>query len=170
MKTLLILLTLCFNFQLLAQPIKINESEASVKFVFMDDDVDGSISDFKFTGAVNLDDLSNANFSGSVAVETIDTNNWLRNGALKRKYFKFKDHPRLYFESTKIDGSGKEFLVRGTLTIKGVTKPVTLTFSQRPSSFYAGTVINVADFGINIYKEEERNMVQIRINLPYTID
>lgn len=170
MKAYIILVALLINVQLIAQSIQINEAEASIKFVFMDDDVDGTLSDFEFTGNVNLDDLSKAEFSGSVAVETIDTNNWLRNGALKRKYFKYKEYPRLYFKSTEIQGSGKEFLVRGTLTIKGVTKPVTLTFSKRPSGFYAGTIINAADFDINIYKANDRNMVQIMINLPYTID
>ena len=170
MKTVFIILAVLLNLELLAQSIQINEAEASIKFVFMDDDVDGSFSDFQFTGAVNLDDLTNSNFSGSVAVQTIDTNNWLRNGALKRKYFDFKEFPRLYFESTEIPSGGKEFLVRGTLTIKGISKPVTLTFSKRPSSFYAGIVINAADFGINIHKENDRNMVQIMINLPYTVD
>lgn len=169
MKAHFILIAVLINFQLLAQPITINGSEASIKFVFMDDDVDGTFSDFEFTGSVNLDDLSNANFSGSVAVATIDTNNWIRNGALKRKYFDYKAYPRLTFKSTEVrsDG-GKEFLVRGTLTIKGISKPVTLTCSRRPASFYAGTVINASDFNINIHKETNRNMVQIMINLPYT--
>ena len=156
------------NFSLFAQSIQINESKASIKFVFMDDDVDGTFSDFKFTGAVNLDDLSNASFSGSVAVETIDTNNWIRNGVLKRKYFDYKDFPRISFTTTEVNGNGKEFLVRGTLTIRGVSKPVTFTFTQRTSSFYAGTTINAADFGIEIYDDKERNMVQIMLNLPYT--
>jgi len=169
MNKIFIFLTVLFvNCSLLAQSIQINESEASVKFVFMDDDIVGSFSDFKFTVAVHLDDLTNANFSGSVAVETIDTNNWLRNGVLKRKYFKYKDFPRLSFKSTEVNGNGKEFLVRGTLTIKGVSKPVTLTFTKRSSSFYAGTTINAADFGIHMYDEKSRNMVQIMLNLPYT--
>jgi len=169
MKAQFILIALLINFQLLAQTIKVTDAEASVKFVFMDDDVTGVFSDFQFIGSVNLDDLANADFSGSVAVETIDTNNWLRNGVLKRKYFKFKEFPRLYFKSTEIRGNGREFLVRGLLTIKGVSKPVTLTFTKRPSSFYAGTMINAADFNINIHKENDRNMVQIMINLPYTM-
>ena len=169
MNKLIILLTVFVNCSLLAQSIQINESEASIKFVFVDDDVDGTFSDFKFTGAVNLDDLSNANFSGSVPVETIDTDNWIRNGVLKRKYFDFKEYPRLSFKSTEVNGSGKEFLVRGTLTIKGVSKPVTFTFTKRPSSFYASTMINAADFGVEIYDKKDRNMVQIMLNLPYTI-
>jgi hypothetical protein len=39
MKAQFILLALLINFQLQAQSIQINEAEASVKFVFVDDDV-----------------------------------------------------------------------------------------------------------------------------------
>ena len=168
MKTYLILTILLFNLQLVAQSIKINEAEATIKFVFVDDDVDGTLSDFNFTGQVDLDNLANADFSGSVATETIDTDNWFRNRHLRNKYFQHEEFPRLFFKCNKVQGNGKEFLVRGTLTIKGISKPVTFTFTQRPTSFYAGTMINAADFDININKEDDRNMVQIRINLPYT--
>ncbi|RMA64301.1 YceI family protein [Ulvibacter antarcticus] len=168
MKTYLLLISCVFSFPLFAQTIKINESEATIKFVFVEDDVDGTLSDFKFTGIIDLDDLENSNFSGSVATETIDTNNWFRNRHLRNKYFKYEEFPRLFFKSTKIQGNGKEFLVKGTLTIKGISKPVTFTFHQKPTSFYATTMINAAHYDININKEDSRNMVQVMITLPFT--
>jgi len=166
-KFLIIVLFNC-SVTISAQTVKIDESTAEVAFVFVDDDVDGTISDLTFTGNINLDKLANSQFNGSVATETIDTDNWLRNRHLRNKYFKYKDFPRLSFKSTEIRGDGKEFIVRGTLTIRGITKPVTFTFAKRPSSFYATTMINAADFDINIHEEKERNMVQIMITLPYT--
>jgi len=155
-----------------AQPIVIDESKATVAFVFMDDDVDGTISDFKFTGNIDLNNLTESSFSGSVAMNTLDTDNWLRNRHLRsKKYFNNKQYPRLYFKSTAVrDGGGREFLVEGTLTIKGISKPVTLTFTRRTNELYGGVMINTGDFDINIHDESDRNMTQIRITLPYTIN
>ena len=60
----------------------VDASKSSVFFVFVDDDVDGSISGFEFTGTINLEDLSKMILSGSVVMETLDTDNWLRTSHL----------------------------------------------------------------------------------------
>ena len=167
----LTLLLLTFPPVLIAQTVKIDESKAKIAFVFVEDDVDGTFGEFIFTGNINLSDIDNAVFSGSVGTETLDTNNWLRNRILRsKKNFNAREFPKLTFKSTSIKGgANKEFLVRGTLTIKGISKPVTLTFSKTPNGFYAGTMINSSDFDINIYDEKERNRVQIMITLPYSV-
>ena len=78
----------CVLPSLYAQSISIIESEAEIQFLFVDDDVDGSLSNFNFNGAINLDDLANSDFSGSVAMETLDTDNWFRDRHLRsKKYF-----------------------------------------------------------------------------------
>tara|TARA_R110002124_G_scaffold138576_6_gene302133 strand:- start:60687 stop:61205 length:519 start_codon:yes stop_codon:yes gene_type:complete len=170
MKPLFILIAVLVNLQSAAQTIQIDESKSKIAFVFVDDDVDGTFSEFEFTGNIDLNNLSEATFSGTVATETIDTNNWLRNWSLRsKKYFNAKDFPKLSFKSTSVKGgSGKEFLVTGTLTIKGISKPVTFTINQQPSSLYATAMINASQFDINIHKESDRNMVQVMITMPYT--
>ena len=109
-KRLIFFIFVCIVSVSFGQTLQINEATSTVKFVFMDDEVEGSVSDFKFTGTIDASQLSNANFSGSVAMETLDTDNWLRNRHLRaKKYFYNKQHPRLTFKTTKIRGaeSGK---------------------------------------------------------------
>ena len=168
MKKLVILLLLPLSL-LNAQPITVNEDEAKVSFVFTDEDVEGTISDFKFTGAIDLSDMENADISGSVLMETLDTDNWFRDRHLRsKKFFHRKEYPRLYFKSTSVRGSQNEYVVKGTLTIKGVDKPVSFTFRKMPGRLFGTAIINTTDFGITIYDGRERNVVNISITLPFT--
>ena len=97
-------------------------------------------------------------------METLDTDNWLRNRHLRSsKYFNNKEYPRLYFQSNSISRNGNEYIVKGTLTIKGISKEVTFLF-QRSGTGYKGTAeINSADFDINIHKEHSQNAVAVTI-------
>lgn len=154
---------------LYAQSISVVESEAEIAFLFVDDDVDGKLSNFNFSGSINLDDLSNSDFSGSVAMETLDTDNWFRDRHLRsKKYFHNKAYPLLTFKSTTVSGSGSEFLVRGDLTIKGITRSITFTFRKLPGKLRGNAMINTSRFDILIHDDASRNMVEVTITLPYT--
>ncbi|CAM3462368.1 YceI family protein [Kibdelosporangium persicum] len=69
------------------------------------------------------------------------------------------DHPEIKFVSTGIRQDGADFLLDGELTIRGVTKPVTLEleingFGQGPDGtpvvgISASTEINRKDFGVH---------------------
>jgi polyisoprenoid-binding protein YceI len=152
-----------------AQQIVIDESEASIQFLFVDDDVDGTMSDFNFTGSIDLDNLESSNFSGSVAMESLDTDNWFRDRHLRsKKYFNNKAYPRLSFKSSSVSDSGNEFLVRGNLTIKNISKPVSFTFKKLAGKLRGTGVINASDFDIFIHDDSGRNMVDVTITLPYS--
>src|SRR3979411_1327134 len=63
----------------------------------------------------------------SVQVESLDTHNSIRERSLKSPdYFDAKQFPTMTFKSTKVEGSGDMLKVSGDLTIRGVTKPVTV--------------------------------------------
>lgn len=171
LKNILVVFISFISFYGAAQQLHIDDSAATIKFVFLDDEVEGEVSDFTFTGNIDASDLPNATFSGTVVMETLDTNNWLRNRHLRtKKYFYNKEHPRLSFRSNTIRGadSGKEFIIYGTLTIKGISKEVTWNANNSGNRFYITGLINTADFGIYIHKESERNMTQVMISLPYS--
>ena len=154
---------------LFAQPVVVNESEATISFLFVDDDVEGTISDFDFTGSINLDDLENAEFSGSVVMETLDTDNWFRDRHLRsRKFFNNKQYPKLYFKSTSITPSGDTFKVDGNLKIKGISRKVSFSFEKLTNKFQGTATINTLNYNINIHDEHERNEVEITITLPYS--
>lgn len=154
-----------------SQSIEIDEANALVSFLFVDDDVEGTLSEFEFTGSIDLDAMDTSVFSGSVLMETLDTDNWFRDRHLRsKKYFNNKNFPRMSFTSTSISGSGDEFVVRGDLTIKGIKKPVAFTFRKLPGKLLGTSVINASHFDILIHNDTERNMTKITITLPYIVN
>ncbi|MCK6544732.1 YceI family protein [Myxococcota bacterium] len=116
----------------------------------------------KFTGTVNLDDKNPVKSSVelSIDVDSIDTADEKRDGHLKSPdFFDAAKFPKMTFKSTKIEKAGKGYKVTGDLTIRDVTKPVTLTvegpakpakdpWGNMRSGVSATGVINRKDFGL----------------------
>jgi len=166
-KILFLFLTVCVQV-IIAQNIVVNEDKATVNFLFLDDDVDGTLSDFKFTGTLDFDSLETSTLSGTVVTETIDTDNWLRNRHLRNKYFKSDDFPLLKFKSDSITAEADVFIVKGMLTIKGISKAANFRFTKTSNLLTGKASINASDFDINIHDEATRNKVTIIISLPYS--
>src|SRR5688572_14895496 len=84
-----------------------------------------------YRGNVVLDpkDFSRSTFEGAVDVESINTHNDQRDAHLRTSdFFDADNHPKITFKSTRIEAKGGEdYVIHGDLTIRGVTKPVTLT-------------------------------------------
>jgi len=159
-KSLLLLLVFAYGVTISAQHSAIQK--ATIDFVFVDKDVKGTISGFESTSKIDWNDLENSFFEGSVAVETLDTNSGLRNWSLKsRKYFNESDYPRIYFKSTSVVVQANQFIVKGTLTFKGIEKPLTITFDKTDSGLMGKAELYTYDFGIKIKKERTDNLVKI---------
>lgn len=159
-KSLLLLLVFVYSASISAQQSTIQK--ASIDFVFVDKDVKGTISGFESTSKIDWNDLENSFFEGSVAVETLDTNSGLRNWSLKSgKYFDKGDYPRLYFKSSKITQQDQQYLVEGVLTIKGIKKPITITFKQDGNQLIGTTSLYSYDYDIKIKKKREENLVNV---------
>ncbi len=170
MKLSLITFTLLFSSFMYAQQITINEDQVKVNFNFTSEDVEGELSDFKFTGNIDITSIATAIISGSVATESLDTDNWLRNRHLRsKKYFSTKTHPRLSFKSNTIEFTDLGFRVSGVMTIKGITKDVVWKFVKTREELIGFANINTHDYDIKVYDERERNEVVIEIILPYTL-
>lgn len=114
-----------------------------------------------FSGTVEAGE----NFSDSKIIFEADINSISTNNADRDKHLKSDDFfavdkfPKLHFESTSfIKGSGDEFILKGNLTMKGVTKVVELKvehggvgtdpYSQVKAGFEINGVINRKDFGL----------------------
>jgi len=117
----------------------------------------------KVTGSVMLDDqdVTKSSVNVTIDVNSIDTRVQRRDDDLKSEgFFDGAKFPAITFKSTKIEKAGEGNLkVTGDLTIKGVTKSVTLDVtgptapisamgSQR-RGFSATTKINRNDFGVS---------------------
>ena len=105
------------------------------------------------------DDLKEANLQFEAKINSIFTNNADRDNHLKSAdFFDAEQFPTLTFKSTNIQGNGSEYEITGDLTIKGITKPVTLNaeFSGLMTDPWGNTKvglnldgkINRKDFGL----------------------
>lgn len=122
--------------------------------------VRGSFSDVTGTIVIAEDPLQSS-VTASIPADTIDTKNKDRDNHLRSADFlDVENHPTLEFKSTGVvSHSGTEFVLRGDLTIRGVTKPVDLKveydgvakspWGQEVVAFSASFEFNREDFGVN---------------------
>ena len=120
----------------------------------------------EFDAKVEIDGENLAGSSASVTIKTasIDTRNEQRDGHLRSNDFlAIEDHPEITFVSTDIEpiGEGEDLVLRvtGDLSIKGVTRPVTVDFAfeglavdpygNQRVGFEGAVVINRKDWGVN---------------------
>ena len=90
--------------------------------------VRGSFNLFSATGETDEATGLPTKLSMEIDANSINTNNEQRDGHLKSPdFFDTASFPKITFTSTKITGTPSELTIVGDLTIRGVTKPVTLT-------------------------------------------
>ena len=114
-------------------------------------------------GSLEIDDadLTRSSLEVSIEAASIDTRDDKRDEHLRSAdFFDVANHPALTFKSTKIDKvSDAELAVTGDLTIRGVTRPVTLSvevggevkdpWGGTRRAFEAKASVNRKDFGLN---------------------
>jgi polyisoprenoid-binding protein YceI len=115
-----------------------------------------------FTGTVETkgDSLTDGQVDVEIQADSIDTNDAQRDGHLRTNdFFGSDENPVISFTSTSITPrGGNDFLVNGDLTIRGVTRPVTLEaeyegggatpFGTEVASWTARTQLDRKDFGL----------------------
>ena len=107
----------------------------------------------------------------TVAVKTIDTDNGKRDEHLrKEEYFNAPTYPVIHLVSTKIEPGTdlKNFIFKGNLTIKNITKPISFLFSAegKPGGalFVGSFDINRIDFGVGKESFSLANKVKITLS------
>ncbi len=88
-----------------------------------------------FEGTITVDGVKpeNSSVTFTAKIDSIDTGDSNRDNHLKSKdFFDAATYPELTFKSTRVQKKGKEYAVTGNLTLHGVSRPVTLTFSPIP--------------------------------------
>jgi polyisoprenoid-binding protein YceI len=113
----------------------------------------GQLSGLAGTIIFNPANINNAAFNVSVAVNTINTDNGTRDKHLKSpKYFDADKYPQITMKSTKVEKINSGYTFIGTVTIHGVTKPVSFPFTATPQGknmlFKGSLSINRLDFGV----------------------
>lgn len=121
--------------------------------------VTGSFNEFSAALTTDADDFEHSVVTFKAGVDSIDTGNKDRDGHLKSgDFFNAEEFPSVSFESTSFKKDGSDYKLSGNLTIKDVTKPVTLDVefggtAQDPwgntkAGFSLSGKINRTDFGL----------------------
>jgi len=123
--------------------------------------VTGYFREFSASAESDDEDFSNAKISFEAKTASIDTNNADRDTHLKSgDFFESEKYPVLKFQSTGMKKSGDgDFKLTGNMTIKDVTKPVTLDlefggimkdpWGNEKAGFSLSGKINRKDWGLN---------------------
>ena len=138
-----------------------------------------------YTGHAHVDTQNPASSKVEVTIQagSIETGNADRNSHLvSPDFFDVENYPQLTFVSTEVErADDTTWVITGDLTIKDVTKPVTIEFEQPGSArdpvgnlrvgFEGSTAINRKDWGLtwNAALETGGVLVSERVKLDFDI-
>lgn len=89
--------------------------------------VTGQFKNFEGTLTADKEDLTDAAISFKADIGSVDTRSEQRDAHLKSAdFFDAEKFPEMTFTSTSFDKNGGEYVLRGDLTIRDVTKPIEL--------------------------------------------
>jgi polyisoprenoid-binding protein YceI len=158
-----------------------NHSDVSFTIRHFASKVHGRFADF--SGAIQADpakpEASSVNFT--IKAASIDTNNADRDNHLRSPdFFDAAKNPEITFKSTKMTPAGKDkYDVTGTLTMRGVSKEITLPVTylgtmkdpggNDRASFELATKLNRKDFGINWNKALDAGGFMLSDDVDVTI-
>jgi polyisoprenoid-binding protein YceI len=163
----------------------IDPSHSTVGFVArhaMVTKVRGQFNGFEGTAHVDVTNPAGSRVDLTIDVATVDTRSADRDGHLKSgDFFDAETYPTIRFVSTDVKRSGSVWTVTGDLTIKGVTKSVSVDFEETGSAqdpfgnvrvgFEGATTVNRKDFGLtwNAALETGGVLVSEKIKLEFDV-
>ena len=144
--------------------------------------VRGQFGEFEGTAHVDTANPAASKVDVTIATASVSTGSADRDGHLKSgDFFDVETYPTITFTSTDVKRDGSDWAVTGDLTIKDVTKPVTITFEQTGSArdpfgnlrvgFEGETTINRKDWGLtwNAALETGGVLVSEKVTLEFEV-
>jgi polyisoprenoid-binding protein YceI len=141
----------------------IDASHSAIEFKvkhMMISNVRGSFHKFDADVVADAADLTSANVSFTIDVDSINTRDEQRDGHLKSAdFFDVEKYPQIAFKSTQVSRKGDgDYALSGDVTIHGVTKPVTFAvefegegkdpWGNERAGFSANASLSRKDFGL----------------------
>jgi polyisoprenoid-binding protein YceI len=137
----------------------------------------------KWSGTFEFDEQNPAASKVEVAIDaaSVDSQEPKRDAHLRSPDFlDVEKYPQLTFKSTSVTGAGEELVVKGDLTIHGVTRPVVLeveyagrikdTWGGERAGFSAKTSISRKEFGLTWNQALETGGVMVSDKVEISID
>ena len=137
-----------------------------------------------WSGSLETDDSrpENTKLTATIEAASVDTKEQQRDDHLRSAdFFDAANHPTLTFESTSVQKlDGDHYKVIGNLTIRGVTKPVTLDVEHfgrqkdpwggERAGFSAKTAIDRNDYGLTFNMPLDGGGVMVGDKVDITLD
>jgi len=144
--------------------------------------VRGAFLAFEGTATIDAATPANSKVNLTIDVASVSTGTPDRDGHLKSgDFFDVETFPTITLNSTAVEREGDEWAVTGDLTIKDVTKPVTIVFEESGSArdpfgnlrvgFEGATTVNRKDWGLswNAALETGGVLVSEKIKLEFDV-
>ncbi|GAA4637812.1 YceI family protein [Actinoallomurus vinaceus] len=139
----------------------------------------GRFDEFEGSAYLDGDDPSKSSARLTIQARSIQTRNRQRDDKLRGAFLDVDDHPAFTFSSTTVQVLGDSgFKVTGDLTIRGVTRPVTVDFELTGAehdpqgdfrvAFTGSITINRNDWGVN-WNAATRIMVSPKVTLEFDV-
>jgi polyisoprenoid-binding protein YceI len=121
--------------------------------------VRGSFNEFEGAGYLDAENPAGSKVELTIQAASIDTRNADRDGHLRSNdFFDMEQFPTITFASTGVEPTDEGYRVTGDLTIKGITKSVTVDFEYTGAAvdpfnnsrvgFEGSVVVNRKDWGV----------------------
>ncbi len=144
--------------------------------------VRGAFKTFEGTAVIDTANPSASSVKLTIDVASVDTGSADRDGHLQSPdFFDAATFPAITFASTDVERDGSEWAITGDLTIKDVTKPVTVVFEETGSAqdpfgnlrvgFEGEVAVNRKDWGLswNAALETGGVLVSEKVKLQFDI-
>lgn len=173
-----------FSGMLYAAPYEIDTTHSNVGFAvkhLMVSTVQGNFTDYTGTIEFDKDNLSGFKADVTIQAKSINTQLEARDNHLRTSdFFDIENHPMIIFKSTKIVSQGDGYEITGDLTIRGVTKEITipLTIEGPVQSPFGAEVIGLSgeaqinrqDFGVSWNKQMDSGGLIVSDNVKIVIN
>ncbi len=144
--------------------------------------VRGQFTEFSGTAHIDAANPAQSSVTLTIATASVDTGVADRDGHLRSAdFFDAETNKEITFVSTRVEADGADWAITGDLTIKGVTKSVTIDFESTGSArdpfgnlrvgFEGGTTINRKDWDLtwNAALETGGVLVSEKIKLEFDV-
>jgi polyisoprenoid-binding protein YceI len=139
-----------FPFHSFAQQINSAASEVSFRIGNMRiNTVNGTFSGMTGTVNFNPDNTNQSKFNVCINAASVNTGNRRRDDHLREAdFFNVEQFPKICFESIAISKTSSGFIARGRLSLKGVTRIITIPFTQQGKTLIGIFTINRLDYNV----------------------